>query len=54
MKTITQSLISERILAITFALTLSSLFLYGVGFAQPHQIHDAAHDTRHAIGFPCH
>ncbi len=28
--------------------------LAGVGFAGPQAIHNAAHDTRHAIGFPCH
>ena len=28
--------------------------LAGVGFAGPEAIHNAAHDTRHAIGFPCH
>lgn len=28
--------------------------LAGVGFAGPQLIHDAAHDTRHATGFPCH
>ena len=26
----------------------------GVGFAGPELIHNAAHDTRHAVGFPCH
>jgi cobalt transporter subunit CbtB len=26
----------------------------GVGFAGPSAIHNAAHDTRHATGFPCH
>lgn len=24
------------------------------GFLQADALHDAAHDTRHAIGFPCH
>jgi cobalt transporter subunit CbtB len=28
--------------------------LTGVGFAGPDVIHNAAHDTRHAVGFPCH
>ena len=28
--------------------------LTGVGFAGPELIHNAAHDTRHATGFPCH
>ncbi|MCZ6722069.1 MAG: CbtB domain-containing protein [Alphaproteobacteria bacterium] len=34
---------------------LAALFvLYGVGFAQPELLHNAAHDTRHAFSFPCH
>jgi cobalt transporter subunit CbtB len=28
--------------------------LYGVGFAAPDRIHNAAHDTRHSINVPCH
>jgi cobalt transporter subunit CbtB len=28
--------------------------LYGVGFAGSATIHDAAHDSRHALSFPCH
>ena len=28
--------------------------LYVVGFAGPQLIHDAAHDTRHSLNFPCH
>ena len=28
--------------------------LYGVGFAEVAAVHNAAHDTRHATGFPCH
>jgi len=30
------------------------LLLYGVGFAQPDLLHNAAHDGRHAFAFPCH
>ena len=37
---------------------LAALFgvfiLYGVGFASPLTIHEAAHDSRHAFTFPCH
>ncbi|MCP4780010.1 MAG: CbtB-domain containing protein [Hyphomicrobium sp.] len=35
-------------------------FVFGVGlvfttsFAHPTTIHNAAHDTRHALSFPCH
>ena len=28
--------------------------LYGVGFSTLSLAHNAAHDTRHATGFPCH
>ena len=36
------------------AIALGIFILYGVGFAQPQLVHDAAHDTRHAFAFPCH
>ncbi len=36
------------------AIVLGVFILYGVGFAQPRLLHDAAHDTRHAFAFPCH
>ncbi len=37
-----------------FALVFGVFMIYGVGFANSQAVHDAAHDTRHAIGFPCH
>jgi cobalt transporter subunit CbtB len=33
---------------------LGLFILYGVGFANPATLHNAAHDTRHAFAFPCH
>ncbi len=33
-------------------LGLSLVFL--TGFAQPQLLHNAAHDTRHSLSFPCH
>lgn len=33
---------------------LGSLFIFGVGFAQPDALHNAAHDGRHTFFFPCH
>lgn len=34
---------------------LLGLFLiWGVGFANPAEIHNAAHDSRHSMVFPCH
>ena len=36
------------------AVALGLFFVYGVGFAAPSAIHNAAHDTRHTLAFPCH
>jgi cobalt transporter subunit CbtB len=33
---------------------LGAVLLYGIGFAQPSLLHDAAHDSRHSMAFPCH
>ena len=30
------------------------VMVYGVGFSAIDPVHNAAHDTRHATGFPCH
>ena len=36
------------------AATLGILIIYVVGFAGAHMIHEAAHDARHSMNFPCH
>ena len=36
------------------ALVLAAALIYGVGFASMGVAHNAAHDTRHAVAFPCH
>ncbi len=36
------------------AMFLGTFVIFGVGLAQDARMHNAAHDTRHAIGFPCH
>lgn len=36
------------------AMTLGFGLVWLAGFANPASIHDAAHDTRHALSFPCH
>ena len=36
------------------AALLGLFILYGVGFANPTTLHNAAHDTRHSFAFPCH
>ncbi len=43
---------TEMILSMVFVGILASLFIFGSGFAP--STHDLAHDTRHAIGYPCH
>jgi cobalt transporter subunit CbtB len=39
---------------VALAALLGVFLLYGVGIAGPTAIHNAAHDTRHGIAFPCH
>jgi cobalt transporter subunit CbtB len=36
------------------AILLGVFILYGIGFAGADVLHNAAHDSRHAITFPCH
>ncbi len=36
------------------AALLGFALLYGVGFAGPAALHEAAHDGRHGLAFPCH
>jgi cobalt transporter subunit CbtB len=44
------SVVLSAILAMSFGMFL----VYGVGFANSTTIHNAAHDARHGISFPCH
>jgi cobalt transporter subunit CbtB len=36
------------------AAMLGLVLIFGVGFAGPSAIHNAAHDARHIHAFPCH
>ena len=36
------------------AILLGAFVLFGVGFAGPSVLHNAAHDSRHSFAFPCH
>ncbi len=45
---------AERIKAILAALVLGFVLIYTVGFAASASVHNAAHDTRHGLAFPCH
>lgn len=46
--------ISQRLAAGVLALIFGIVLVGGVGFASDMAIHNGAHDTRHALGFPCH
>ncbi len=36
------------------AAVLGLFILFGVGFAHVDSVHNAAHDSRHSVAFPCH
>ena len=46
--------IGARTVAGLMALIIGSILVFGVGLANSQTLHDAAHDTRHSYGFPCH
>ncbi len=46
--------VTEARRAALVALLGGIALIYTVGFAQPEILHNAAHDTRHAMSFPCH
>ena len=37
-----------------FVMLVGLFLLWGAAFASPATVHNAAHDSRHALGFPCH
>lgn len=45
---------SRALMPAALAALLGVFLLFGVGFAHPEAIHNAAHDSRHAFAFPCH
>jgi len=45
---------SSSIIAPVLTAALGAVLLYLAGFAQIEDLHNSAHDTRHASGFPCH
>lgn len=46
--------LSQRLVAGFLALAIGLFLVVGVGFANDMAVHNGAHDTRHALGFPCH
>ena len=50
----TESSLASRAIQITLALLLGLVVIGGGAFAQIDAVHNAAHDYRHSMGFPCH
>ncbi len=46
--------LAQAIVPAASAIVLGVFVLFGVAFAGPELIHNAAHDSRHAFAFPCH
>ena len=45
---------SKTLIAASMAAFLGVFMIWGVGFSHIAAAHNAAHDTRHSNGFPCH
>lgn len=55
--TIERSVVSTsipKLLQLTCAFLLGAVIVYAAGFVNTSVAHNAAHDTRHSQGFPCH
>ena len=50
----THAAIPARVLPATLALAFGLTLFLAAGFAWPSAVHNATHDTRHALGLPCH
>ena len=46
--------LSQRLAVGLIALLLGFTLVGTIGFASDMRVHSGAHDTRHALGFPCH
>ena len=45
---------SDTLAAALLAALLGGVVIWAVGFSPIDVAHNAAHDTRHSVGFPCH
>ena len=52
--TLSPSAVSTRRVAALAAVLFGILLFLGAGLAAPSVLHNATHDTRHALGLPCH
>lgn len=54
MTTLVQSTVRTGLLSAIAAMALGIGIITVAGHVQASTLHDAAHDVRHATGFPCH
>jgi cobalt transporter subunit CbtB len=45
---------SETLIGVALAALFGAFLVWGVGFWEISAVHNAAHDTRHSLVFPCH
>ena len=50
----TEALPWSTVFTITAAIMIGVFVIAAVGFAGPEVLHNAAHDIRHGLAFPCH
>lgn len=46
--------LKDKLIAAVMAASLGAVLLFCAGFASMEALHNAAHDSRHSAGFPCH
>jgi cobalt transporter subunit CbtB len=52
--TVSTTRTSTSLMSILFVALVGATVVFLAGFAHSATLHDAAHDVRHASGFPCH
>lgn len=45
---------ADALIAAAMAALFGAFLIWGVGFSPIAALHNAAHDTRHSMAFPCH
>jgi len=50
----TTSSVQSLVASVALVTVIAAGLLFVTGHAQSQVLHDAAHDMRHATGFPCH
>ena len=45
---------TSQVILIAIGILFGSVLIFGAGFSHSEIIHNAAHDVRHSITFPCH